>query len=571
MTYSNRSDAPKKGSSKRTQPVKRKSGRAFGLFLFFLAIALILIARLAYVQIVKADEYSAAAEEQRTSDITLPATRGTIYDRNGNVVATTIEATTIYANPNEITDAQSTAETIASILGGTADDYIGALSKEGVSFAYVKRKADVDLAAQLEDLDLDGIYFLDDSKRVYPYDGVGNQILGVTDLDDSGISGIELEYNDVLTGEDGQLLVQRGLGGTPISGGVTAEVDAVDGEDVILSVDIDLQQYIEKALAEAVSTYSAEGGSITVYDGATGEIYASSSAPLLNSENWRDSETDAYVLKTISNAYEPGSTFKAITASSLLNEGAITSDTIIQVPSQLPIDDFVIKDSSAHGDLTLTFAQVIARSSNIGTVIASHNISTETFYQYIQKFGFTQNTGVDFPGSSTGSLLPLESWTSATAANVPFGQGISVSALQLIRAYGVFTNGGVLCTPHFLLDIPQADEDTTWATQEVITSATADTMTQILEGVVSNGTAASAAMEDYTVAGKSGTAQMASSDGGYLSDKYVISFCGYLPNTDSNLVCLVTLEAPTCSTVGPIFADVMGYVTDHYKIEPDIV
>ena len=545
-----------------------RSSRDWVLLLIFLAAALILVGRLFWVQIVQGSEYSEAAEDQRTRNIVLPAERGTIYDRNGNVLATTVDATTIYANPKEISEPSQTADTLAAVLGGEPADYIDKLTNTDSSFVYIKRKADTDVASQLEAYNLAGIYFLDDTKRVYPYNGVGGQIIGVTDADDNGISGLELEYDDALSGEPGLLVVQRGLDNTPMSDGTVTQVDAVDGQDIIISIDIQLQQHAEEVLRQALADNNATNGAIIVYDGATGEIYAAASAPMLSTENWRDSEADAYTLKNITYPYEPGSTFKAVTASSLLDAGVITPETEISIPGSLSIDDFTIRDVEDHGDTTYTLREIIAHSSNIGTVLASQRLDRASYYNYLVSYGFGQKTGVDFPGESSGYLLDLDSWSSATAANVPFGQGISVTQLQLVRAYGAFTNEGVLNTPHFLLGIMHADEQQEWETTQVISPEAAAQTTDILESVVTDGGGYHGAMDHYTVAAKTGTAQI-SQNGSYLPDTYNISYCGYLPNSGSQLICLVTVETKEGTKLGPYFADVMGFAADLYQLTPD--
>lgn len=548
-----------------------RSSRDWFAFIVFAVIALALIGRLFYVQIIKGREYSAAAEQQRTQTIDLPAQRGTIYDRNGNVLATTVDATTIYANPIDVQDAQTTAEAIAGVLGGTADDYIDSLTRTDTSFVYIKRKADVDVAAQLKALNLPGIYFLDDSKRVYPYEGVGSQVIGLSNVDNKGISGIELQYDDVLSGTDGRMLVQTGLNGTPISGGVTSEDDAVDGQDVILSLDIHLQQYVETELANAITSTGATGGSITIYDASTGEVYASVSEPELNTgQDWRStSASDAFTLKTVSNAYEPGSTFKAVTAAALLDSNSITLDTEVDVPSELDVDDYVIHDWYAHDDLTMPFWQVIAESSNIGTALASRNMSSTAYYDYLQKFGFGSDPGIDFPGASAGILPDVSTWSGSTAANIPFGQGVSVSEIQLLRAYGAFVDDGTIRQPHFLMDIPSSDDDISWSSSQVISSATATTMRDLLRRVVTDGTAGSASVDGYAAAGKTGSAQVASASGGYQADVYNVSFCGFLSDTDSELICLVVLDDTDSGNANPVFADVMRYTADLYQIEPN--
>lgn len=545
------------------------SNRGFLLLLIFLGVALLLVGRLAYLQIFAASSYAQRAEEQRTRTVDLPATRGTIYDRNGRVLASTVPATTVYCDPQEVTDAHAEAEQIASVLGGDSAEYLDKLTREG-SFVYIAKKIDTDVADSLEALGLDGIHLLDDPRRVYPYNGIGNQVIGVTNSDGEGVSGLELQYEDLLGGTDGMLIEQRGLGDMPIVGGTRTELASVDGTNIITTIDIDLQQYIEERLAQAISDTAATGGSITVYDGKTGEIYASASTPLLSTgDNWRDSQSEAFNLRTITGVYEPGSTFKAATAAALVDMGVVTPGTVFHVPPYLQFEDFTISDHEPHGEIDWTFKDIIAQSSNIGTVLASQKVSDLDLLSHYEAYGFTESTGVDFPGAATGWVPDLGKWTSATAANVPFGQGISVSVLQMVRLYGAFVNDGSICTPHFLLDIPSDQSSVPdWETGKVMESGTVGSVTEMLEAVVTEGTAQGAAIDGYTVAGKSGTAQYIVADTGtYSDDDYITSFVGYLPNTGSGFVVMVTLEQTGASTSG-IFADVMRHVAEQYGISP---
>lgn len=546
----------------------RRSGRDVFLFLIFAFLAVILLGRLAFVQIIKAGEYSQAASDQRTRDIELPARRGTIYDRNGSILATTVDATTIYANPHEVADPQGTAEQLAAILGGDAADYTEKLSRTDVSFVYIARKADKGLANSVKALHLSGIEFIDDSKRVYPYNEIGGQVIGFVGVDDQGLSGLELEYNDVLSGASGELLVERGAGGIPIAGGVESEIAAEDGEDIIISIDLELQQYVEQVLSSYVEQTSAESGGIVVYDATTGEIYASASSPLLDPNNYQKSSADAFSLKTVSSAFEPGSTFKSITAAAVIDSGTVKAETTFDVPASLTVADHVIKDAYEHGDEVMTFREILENSSNIGTVLASRTIGDEAVYNYIKRFKFGEDCGIDFPGASAGILANYENWSLTQSANVPFGQGISVSMVQLARAYGVFADNGTIATPHFLLSTPHTDDEKTWPTESVLSPATVDAVTDILESVVSEGTAGNAQVAGYTVAGKTGTAQRADSRGSYQSDAYTIDFAGYFSKSSSNLVCVTYLENPTMSSATLMFSDVMTFVAERYRIAP---
>lgn len=550
-----------------------------------LAVVLVIIARLVYLQVVVADEYSAQASAQRTSDITVSAKRGTIYDRNGNVLAMSVDATTIYANPAEITDAGATAQVLSEVLGGEASDYLGALTRENATFSYIKRKCDVDTADALKARStayeqngqgtsnpLTGIYYLSDSKRVYPYGEIGGQVIGYVGTEGQGLSGLELYYDDVLSGTDGELVYERGKGGIAVPGGVKTQVDAVDGQDIVVSIDINLQQTLEQALVENASSSGAAGAKGVVVDGATGEIYACASLPLYDLSDVSSSEEGASTCKAISNAYEPGSCFKMVTAAALLETGLASLDDTIEVPNQLVIYDHTIKDSWNHDSDTeyWTLRHILAYSSNIGTSLFADRISYSDFHALIEKYGFGSKTGVDFPGESAGILADYENWSPVQKANISFGQGISVTTLQLASFFGSIANGGVRVQPHFLLDEPHSSYTSSWSSTTLFSELTAEKLTSAGQTVAStNGSAPDVAISGYHVSGKTGTAQIPDGSGGYKSsDRSTYSFCGFLADSTSTLACAVSFDEPLTSetTAKDTFKTVMKSAIDLYQI-----
>ncbi|MGI6217775.1 MAG: penicillin-binding transpeptidase domain-containing protein, partial [Coriobacteriales bacterium] len=429
----------------------RKSSRDAILLLVLAIFALVLFIRLFDLQVVQAEEYRQNAASQRTLDEVVYAKRGTIYDRNGNILATSVDATTIYANPSEIDDPKATSEILADVLGGDASDYLDKISGDN-TFVYILRKGDVSKAEALQkkydelqqEVDtqkaatgteqtnaLDGIYYLDDTKRVYPYGETAGQIIGYVGVDGDGLSGLELQYNDILKGTDGHRVVEQGKGGIQIPGGTQVDEPAVDGTDIMISIDIDLQQYAEDVLADAVNTSNANSGNLMIIDGSTGEIYATASTPYYDLNDVSSAEEGASTLKSVSSTYEPGSTFKSVTASVLLAEGAAEPDESITVPGSLQFGQWTITDAHDHGTETLTFKEIIEQSSNIGVSILEDRLDSETFYKYLEMFGFGKATGVDYPGESDGILADYQDWSEVQEANISFGQGISVTTIQM--------------------------------------------------------------------------------------------------------------------------------------------
>lgn len=546
------------------------SSRLSILLFIFIFVVLCLLARLVYLQVVKGPEFSQAAADSRTLSVNISPHRGTIYDRNGNVLATSVDAMTIYANPKEIEDVSSAAEAAASALGGDADEY-AELLKQDTTFVYLKRKADMDAAEALKSEGIAGIYYIEDTKRVYPYGKVAGQVLGFVNVDDEGVSGLELYYDDILKGTPGKLVVQQGGGGIPIPGGTEVDEPAVDGQDIVISIDIDMQSYLEKRLAEGVSTIEGEDGRAVLMDSSTGELLAIASTPYFDPSNPSDSEVGSDSLKTVTQAYEPGSTFKTASMMAMLEAGVVTPDTTIFAPAELSADEYVITDAHERGDMTMTARYVIQDSSNIGTSLLVENyLGFRPLYDKIVSYGLNGQTGVDYPGEAAGYLSPsVDTWPLISKYNVTFGQGISTTPLQIARFYGALVNEGVACTPHFLISKPQTGETLRYDTEQIFENTDAiDPMISMLETVVEEGTGTGAAIDGYRVAGKTGTAEYVDEDTGvYAKSSYNLSFVGVLPDASTPLVCFVGVnEVPYERNTTEVFKDIMTEAISRYRV-----
>ena len=546
------------------------SNRFRVLLVFFGIVLLLLVGRLVQLQIILADDYSTQAANSRTVSVELSPRRGTIYDRNGKVLASDVQATTIYCNPKEITDVRSTAEKLAGVLGGDASIYEGPLSTENTTFAYVKRKVDQDKGEEVQALGLDGIYFLDDMKRVYPYGSIAGQILGLVDVDGNGQTGLELYYDSILKGEPGKLVLQQGAYGMPIPGGTEVDEPAKDGQDIILSIDIDMQQYVEERLAKGVSDIGGEDGSAVLYDADSGDIIAIASTPYLDPSDRSNIEEGATSVKAITTQFEPGSIFKTASFCAMLEAGGITAQTTVDCPVYLEADEYKISDAHERAATTMTAAEVLAQSSNVGTsLLVQQHLGFNGLYDKIRKYGLNDATGVDYPGEAEGYLTNVSTWSLIQSYNVTFGQGISLSPLMITRFYGAIASGtGVAHTPHFLISKPSSGEEVTWDSEQIIDNTDAIApLTDMLVGVVENGTGKTAAVEGYTTAGKTGTAEYADDTGSYVKNMYNLDFVGFLPNATSNLVCFVGVnhvpyERNTCE----VFKDIMAEASSRYKI-----
>ena len=492
-------------------------------------------ARLAWLQLVDGPRYASAAESQRTNVATLHAKRGTIYDRNGNILAMSVECETIYANPKAISDPSGVSDLLVEHIGGEKSDYMQLLTQD-TTFVYVKQKVDQEpadaLAAALLEADLAGVYFMSDTKRVYPYGTAGAQVVGYVGTDGTGLSGLELYYNDVLTGTDGEMILETGVDGTPIAGGVSQVTEAKDGTDLMISIDIDLQTEAEKIIAESVEHYEAESGSVMVTDPRNGEILAACSTPLPDFSNLTD--VSSLNLRLVTDAYEPGSVFKVITTSIGLDLDLFTPDTVYSVPGRYKVGDDYVTDYGDEDyspeDMSVTYMMV--HSSNPGmALLVQEVIGAEKFSEGVDRFAIGHLTGIDFPGETRGIVKTLDEYDGATAGSMAFGQALSVPMVQIVRAFGAVANDGVMTTPHFL--VYRGEEEVSWPQGgQVISKETADTETEMMRQVMREGTGKGGQVEGFDFAGKTGTGEQASAEGGYQENHYMSSLCGFA-NADS--------------------------------------
>lgn len=566
------------------------SNRAFVPILIFAALALIVFFRLFYLQVIVAGEYSQQAEEARLVSVDVEARRGTIYDRNGTVLAISVDATTVYCNPSEVNDPGRAAQLVAQVLGGQISDYLEPLSQASLSFAYLAQKIDVEKGSELKSLldeqGIEGVYFLEDTRREYPNGQVGGQIIGACEIAVdkesgteyySGISGLEAYYDDILSGTPGRYVAERGQGGVPIPGGVHEDTPAVDGQDIVISIDITLQGYLEERLAQGIEDIEGTGGNSVVMDAGTGEIYAAASTPYFNPADRSVVEEGATQLKSVTDLLEPGSIFKTVSTLAILETGTMGPDDEIFCPSYITADGYTISDAHARGDETMTLRQILDKSSNVGISLAVEKMGFQELYDHIVKYGLHKTTGVDYPGEgepgtdALGYLVPFDDWSQVTAYNVSFGQGISVTPLQMTRFYGAIINDGVACTPHFLISMPQSGETPEYATEQIVENTSVlPTMIDMLKTVVTDGTGTAAAIDGFEVAGKTSTAEIYDEEnGGYREGVYNICFTGFLADSSSQLVCFVGAnEVPGDRVVTPVFKDIMSTAIDRFKITP---
>ena len=493
-------------------------------------------------QIANAETYRGRADERRLSSQTLFAKRGTIYDRNGNVLTSSVECQNVYVNPQLIEDADEAVDVLVDVLGVDR-----AWCREQVTsdttFVYIKRQVDQEDADRIAERELAGIEFEQAMKRVYPYGSLASQVLGVVNVDNVGLSGLEVYYDEDLMGTNGSIVRERGLDGSYIAGGAYEKVSAQDGTDLVLTLDVNIQAAAEQAIADAVERAGVQAGSMIVLDPRTGEILAACSSPTYDPLDLANANSADMNLRIVTDAYEPGSVFKTVVSSMGIDLGLVTPDTTFSVPPKvLAGDDWVSDVDNRDYEMTMTLREILRRSSNTGMVLVGNEIGADNFADYLDRYGFGTSTGVDFPGEALGIVRQRDEYDGSSVPSMSFGQGISLAPVSVARAVGAIANGGVACTPHFLK--ARHGEDVDWSDGEkrIIDEETAEAVTSMMVTVVDEGTGSGGAIDGYDVAGKTGTAERADASGGYQAGKYMASFMAFAPAQDPKVLVYATLD-----------------------------
>ncbi|MGH3009354.1 MAG: peptidoglycan D,D-transpeptidase FtsI family protein [Gaiellaceae bacterium] len=542
------------------------------LLLLILVVFGALGARTAYLQTVRAASLSSAARLQTKLSIVLPAGRGTIFDRLGTPLAIGEQATDVIADPQQITDPRSDAKVVAKVLGIPERPVYRALTQRKLGFVYVERKAPPAKASRLAKRNLTGFTFTSDQQRNYPQSTVAAPVLGYAGVDNNGLAGLELQLNSVLSGRAGSAVVVRDALGQVI--GTQQEQPARDGKDVFLTLDSHIQADAEQVLVSTVRQWQAKDATAIVLDPRTGAILAMAQEPGYNANTFPQAYAHRLTVDhAVNDVFEPGSVFKVVTISGALSQHDITPNTEFTVPGSLRVADRVIHDAEQHGTERLKVSQILQRSSNIGTVeIAEKYLGEAGLKRWMARFGFGRTTGIDFPGESPG-ILPSY-WSGSTIGNVPIGQGVSVTAIQLASVYGAIANGGVWVQPH-LVDHVLGEEPPKLHKRRILTPAIDSELLNMLKGVVSDqGTAVLAKVPGYSVAGKTGTAQKPGGHG-YLPGEYVATFVGMVPASHPRLLVLVSVDEPHGQIYGglvaaPAFEQIASFDLQYLEIPPDL-
>jgi len=562
---------------KNTFKINKK--RIYFLFiLFFIAFSLISY-RLVSIQYLDASKYQSYAQFQHTDESKLYSKRGKIFDRNGIELAISLIEKTIYANPKEVLDPSYQAEVLSGLLNISKEELESKLEDKELGFVYLKRKIAAEKAEEIARLGLPGIYIQDETKRYYPQEELAAQIIGFTGTDDNGLYGIEIQYESILRGVDGKAIAEKDVFGNVLPGNIKSYIEPVDGKDIVLTIDSQIQYITEKNLEQVCAKYNAPGATAIVMDPNSGEILAMATYPGFDPNNYQDYEAKDYKAGAISFTYEPGSTFKIINVAGALDNNTVGKDQVFDLPPSIRVSDRIIKEIFRTSNIQYSTREIIQYSSNVGAVMLALSMGNKMYWESMNEFGFGQVTGIELPGEENGIFHDYKTWPASTIGALAIGQSISVTPLQLLRAVCSIANGGYLVRPTIIKEIKlgggTGSEDAGNNMTEIISSGTAGAIKEMMLAVVENGTGTNAQIEGVKVCGKTGTAEKANESGvGYSEGRSITSFIGFAPYDDPEIAIIVVVDEPRGeertvwggTVAAPVFKIIMEYSLNRVKV-----
>lgn len=546
--------------------IERRIGLLFAGFLLCFAIVL---GRAVWLQGVQGAQLSSQAASQQTSLVTVPGLRGRVLDRRGDELAASEDAATVYATPYQVKDPPRTAAALAPLLEESESEILESLTQPS-GFSYVARRVDLQTATKIEKLKLPGIGQLPDSRRIYPQGELAAQVIGAVGIDNQGLTGLEAGQEEILSGTDGERRIVKDALGDPLRLETLSE--ASDGRDLQLTLDASIQAQTERVLAGIGSAYQPRGATAIVMDPQSSEVLAMANWPPVDPDELENATPEDLQNRATGFTYEPGSTYKAFTVSAALQDRLVTPDTAFDLPSTLQVADREIEESHPRGPATLTVSDILAQSSNVGAVTIGLQIGSERYSRWISRFGFGSPTGSRFPGEEHGLVPALEEYSGSTMGNLPLGQGLSVTPIQMAAGYAAIANGGVLRRPR-LIERVGGEPVPGPRGKRVLRSGVAAQVREMLEGVLGpGGTASEVSVPGYTLAGKTGTAEVAE-DGGYSETKFVASFIGFAPAQNPRLLAAVIVDQPVGdyyggSVAAPAFGKIASFALPYLGVPP---
>ena len=559
---------------------RSRSGKRLSVMLVcYLVLSLVMGYQLVHVQVVSASEYRELADRQLQRTVELPSTRGKLYDRAGEPLAMSLSAATVYADPgelaaNDIEPADVAAE-LADVLDMPVEDLTERLGREA-SFVYLGRQLPREVGERVRDMTLPGVGVLSEPKRVYPGGALASQVVGFAGVDNEGLEGLEMAYDEALAGTSGSMSEERSPHGLEISHAGREIEPPEPGTDVVLTIDRQIQSTTERVLAQAMEQYQAEGASALVMDVETGEILAMASMPGFDPTDAGASDDYTRRNRAVTDVFEPGSVNKVITAAAALEEGLVSADEVFHVPDRITEGTGEFKDSSAHEPENWTFSDIIAQSSNVGTIKVAQRLDRETFHGYLSEFGMGRSAELGFPGEASGILPDHQDWWDTSRPTLAIGHGVAANLLQMAGVFETVASGGEWVQPSLVRGTVGRDGRLEPAPERerrrVVDTDTAEQLSQMLVGVITDGTGHRAAVPGYHVGGKTGTAQKPSPDGGYMENAYLATFAGFAPAEDPQLVVAVMLDEPSDyyggESAAPVFSQIMDFALGHRRVLP---
>jgi cell division protein FtsI/penicillin-binding protein 2 len=544
------------------------SNRRIGLlFLVFVVLLGGAATRAAWIGTVQAGDLSERAATQQVEDLDVSARRGTISDRNGVELAVSEDAVTVVANPFLIDEPGRVAARLAPLIGQDEQKLARTLAERDTGFTYVARKLASRRGMRVAQLQIEGIDTVVEPKRSYPQGALAGQLLGTVGVDNYGLSGIEQQYEDRLHGSDGERRLVKDALGETIS--IVESQRARSGEDLRLTIDAPLQERAEAVIEELGSELAPAGATAVVMDPRSGALLALANWPAADPGDFGEASEAARTNRAVASSFEPGSTFKAFTVAGALEEDLVGPDTVFDLPPEIQVADRTIGESHERGAVSLTTAEILAQSSNVGSVKIGLELGAKRFDRWVRRFGFGAPTGVALPGEAGGIVPRPPEYSGSSLANLPIGQGLAVTPLQMAAGYSAIANGGVLHTPHVIAGGGGAG-------RRVISRGTADQVSTMLEGVLApGGTAPEASVPGYVLAGKTGTAQKPDPEtGGYSDTRFFSSFIGFAPAKEPQLLVAVMVDEPQglyygAEVAAPAFEQIMEFALPYMKIAPE--
>jgi cell division protein FtsI (penicillin-binding protein 3) len=547
--------------------IERRVGILFAVFLLCFSIV---VARALWLQGVQGGALAAKAISQQSQTVRLPSLRGSLLDRHGNELAASEDAATIFAVPPEVTEPARAAEQLAPILNLEESEVLSAVTAES-SYSALAHEVDLPTAKRIERLGLVGIGDDPDSRRTYPQGTLAAQVIGAVGSENEGLTGLEKGEEDVLHGTDGERRIVTDAKGDVIR--LETAQQAEDGEDIQLTLDPPIQAKAEEALAAVGESYAPKGATAIVMDPRSSEVLAMANWPPVDPADLSEAGEEDLMNRATGFNYEPGSTFKAFTVAAALEDKKVTPASAFTLEPTIKVADRTIEESHPRGTETLSVAQILAHSSNVGAVTIGLQLGSERFSRWIDRFGFGRPTGVQFPAEEQGIVPELDEYSGSTMGNLPLGQGLSVTPMQMMAGYQAIANGGILRRPQLIERIGD-EEVPEQKGRRVIGVEVAAQVREMLEGVLApGGTASEVSVPGYSLAGKTGTAEVAE-NGTYSETKYVASFIGFAPAQDPRLLVAVIVDQPQGEIYGgsvaaPAFGTIAGFALPYLGVPPE--